>query len=119
MKTEADRDLSTSRSLVCAKATWQSEVVFVCKKCMKKQRKGVDDEGTSLRKWLRRALKREGLGKSVRVIETGCLDLCPKQGITLLRGRDLADSAKPLRVLRKGDDPEILLDWLADLCDER
>lgn len=115
MKTEVDRDLHSRRSLQRAKATWQREAVFVCKKCMKKQRDGVDGEGTALRKWLRRALKRAGLGKSVRVVETSCLDLCPKQGITLFRGRDLADSSMPLRVLRNGDDPQILLDWLADL----
>jgi hypothetical protein len=118
MKTEDDRDLIPRRSLQCAKASWQHEVVFVCKKCMKKQRKGVDGEGTSLRKWLRRALKREGLEKRVRVVETGCLDLCPKHGVTLMRGRELADSTKPLRVLRLGDDPQILLDWLADPRDE-
>ena len=101
--------------LIRARATWRDEVVFVCRKCMRKQRKGVDGDGTSLRKWLRRALKQAGLGKRVRVLETSCFDLCPKRGVALARGRDLADAAKPLRVLRDGDDPALLLTWLGDL----
>ncbi|MDB5987313.1 MAG: (2Fe-2S) ferredoxin protein [Nevskia sp.] len=111
----ANHDIELHAPLIRAKATWQDEVVFVCRKCMRKQRDGVDGAGTSLRKWLRRALKRAGLGKRVRVIETGCFDLCPKRGVTLARGRDLADSSRPLRVLRKGENPAVLLDWLGDL----
>lgn len=115
----ADDRAAEREPLIRAKASWQQEVVFVCRKCMRKQRGGVDGEGTSLRKWLRRALKRAGLAKRVRVIEASCFDLCPKQGVTLLRGRDLAGARKPLRVLRWGDDPAVLLDWLGDLREPR
>lgn len=93
-----------------AKAGWK-EVVFVCRKCSKAQPEGVDGQGTPLRKWLKRELKARGLGQRIRVVDSGCLDLCPKRGVTLARGSELMRS-KPLRIYRAGDDPERLIDWL-------
>lgn len=93
-----------------AKADWK-EVVFVCRKCSRAQPEGADGHGTPLRKWLKRELKARGLGKRIRVVDSGCLDLCPKRGVTLARGSELMRS-KPLRVHRAGDDPERLIEWL-------
>lgn len=93
---------------VRAAASWD-EVLFVCGKCMKRQK----DEwpGPPLRRQLKRSLKTTGVGKRIRVVQCGCLDLCPKHGVTLARGRELGD-AKKLRVVKNGDDPQAVVDWL-------
>jgi len=69
-------------------APW-SEVVLVCAKCAAKLDRGRKGK-TELRGEIRHALKRRGLGKTVRVIETSCLDLCPKDGQTVATGRQVA-----------------------------
>jgi hypothetical protein len=69
-------------------APW-SEVVLVCAKCAAKLGRGRKGK-TELRGEIRHALKARGLGKRVRVVETGCLDLCPKDGQTIATGRQLA-----------------------------
>ncbi len=56
-------------------APWR-DLVLVCGKCMKKH------DRESLRGELKRALKDSG-AKHVRVVATGCLDLCPKDGVAL------------------------------------
>ncbi|XXF75371.1 hypothetical protein P2318_20120 [Myxococcaceae bacterium GXIMD 01537] len=50
-------------------------MVFVCRKCMK--RAGAED--------LRGSLKEE-LGKRVRVVQSGCLKVCPKGRVCLVAG---------------------------------
>jgi hypothetical protein len=66
-----------------------SEVVLVCAKCAAKLGRGRKGK-TELRGEIRHALKARGLGKRVRVVETGCLDLCPKDGQTVATGRLLS-----------------------------
>ena len=67
--------------------------------------------GSPLRKQLKQALKKRGAGKRVRVVQCGCLDLCPKHGVTLARGRELGDTKK-LRVVKNDDDLQMVIDWL-------
>ncbi|NGY04723.1 (2Fe-2S) ferredoxin domain-containing protein [Solimonas terrae] len=107
----SDNKPSARRLPTRARASWD-DAVFVCSKCMKRQK----DEwrGPPLRKQLKQALKARGLGKRLRVVPCGCLDLCPKHGVTMARGSELRDAGK-LRVLRNGDDPRTAIDWLSDL----
>ena len=81
-----------------------TEVVFVCSKCMKRQ------DRRELRKDLKRGFKEAGR-RDVRVMTTGCFDLCPKRGVTIARGRDLGIPAR-LHVLDNGDDAELAVRWL-------
>ncbi|HJT97777.1 MAG TPA: hypothetical protein VJ696_05625, partial [Rhodanobacteraceae bacterium] len=81
-----------------------SEVVFVCAKCMKRQ------DRRHVRKALKRALKEAGR-RDLRVIASGCFDLCPKRGVTIARGRDLGVPAR-LHVLDNGDGVELAARWL-------
>lgn len=95
-----------------AAASWD-EVLFVCAKCMKRQ-KG-EWSGPPLRKQLKHALKAQGLAKQIRVVSCSCLDLCPKHAVTLARGRELGGApgdAKKLRVVRHDDDLQMVVDWL-------
>jgi predicted metal-binding protein len=70
-------------------APW-SEVVLVCAKCAAKLGRGHKGK-TELRGEIKHALKRRGLGHSVRVVETGCLDLCPKGGQTIATARRMSE----------------------------
>ena len=70
-------------------APW-SEVVLICAKCAAKLGRGRKGR-TELRGEIKHALKHRGLGKQVRVVETTCLDLCPKNGQTIATRRSLAE----------------------------
>jgi predicted metal-binding protein len=94
-----------------AAADWQ-EIVFICSECT---RRSDEDETASLRKWLKRELKSRGFKKRIRIVECSCLGLCPKRGVVLARGSELAtNERKKLRVHRAGDNPQALLDWLTN-----
>ena len=84
-----------------------SELVFVCSKCMKRQ------DREDLRGEIKQALKNAG-HRELRVVACGCLDLCPKDGVTVARGRDLAIKPPVLRVIGEDDRLDDVVDWLLD-----
>jgi predicted metal-binding protein len=65
-----------------------SETVLVCSKCAKKfpDRRGAK----GVRSALKSALKTRRWGK-IRLVETKCLDLCPKRRLVLASGATLAN----------------------------
>jgi hypothetical protein len=69
-------------------APW-SEVVLICSKCATKLGRGRKGK-TELGREVKHALKKQGLDKRVRVVETTCFDLCPKGGQVVATGRQLA-----------------------------
>lgn len=90
-----------------AVATPWREVVLICGKCSRKLDGGFGRKGKhALRAELKDALRAAGRRRSVRVAETGCLGLCPKRAVSVLRGgrpdRILAIPARmdPAAVLR-------------------
>jgi hypothetical protein len=100
---------SEQRRLTPAKPTWEQDVIFICRKCDRKNKRIV--EGQSLMKWLRKHARQLRGRDAFQFVEVDCFDLCPKRGVVLARGRELGDD-KPLRVFRRGDDPRRLLIWL-------
>ena len=65
-----------------------ARLLAVCGKCTRKLDGGFGDEGAvSLTKALRRGL-RNALGKraEIRIVETRCLDICPKRAVALIDG---------------------------------
>lgn len=82
--TDATAQPVASRTVKLAKAP--SDTVFVCGKCARKF-KGA---GKPVAKTLKALLKDRRWGK-VRVVETKCLDLCPKRRQVLASPRTLAD----------------------------
>jgi hypothetical protein len=70
-------------------APW-SDIVLVCAKCAAKAGRGHKGK-TEPRGELKRALKRRGLGDSIRVVDSSCLDLCPEGGQTIALGRQLSE----------------------------
>ena len=66
-----------------------------------------------LRSEIKQALKNAG-HRELRVVACGCLDLCPKDGVTIARGRDLAIKPPVLRVIGESDRLDDVVDWLLD-----
>ena len=65
------------------------DVILVCRKCGKKLRGGFGAKRKDdLKTVLRQALREAGRRRDVRVIETACLGLCPKRGVTALNASD-------------------------------
>ena len=59
-------------------------VVLVCRKCSKKLGGGFGPKGKQpLAKALRTELKDTGRRRAARVVEGGCLSLCPKGAVTV------------------------------------
>ena len=64
-------------------APWQA-VALVCGKCSRKLKGGFGRKGKrGLDEVLREGLKAAGRRRELRVIEVGCLGLCPKRGVTV------------------------------------
>ncbi len=78
------------------KADWR-EVVLVCRKCSRKLKGGGFGENgdQKLAKALRRAIGVKGKGRKAKaaVIEVGCLDVCPKDAVVVLRASRPGDWA--------------------------
>jgi predicted metal-binding protein len=65
---------------------WE-DIVLVCRKCSKKLDGGFGPDGDEpLGRAMKQMLRATGRRRSVRVIETKCLGLCPKGAVTVLRG---------------------------------
>jgi hypothetical protein len=64
-----------------------------------------------LRRELRSQFKDEGR-KDIRVVACGCLDLCPRHGVTIARSSQLTSRPPALHVLDNGDDVGALRRWL-------
>lgn len=74
-------------------APWQ-QVALVCGKCSRKLRGGFGKKGKQdLASVLKDAAKAAGRRRALRVLEVGCLGLCPKHAVSAL------SSAQPDQVL--------------------
>lgn len=61
------------------------QVLVVCRKCGKKLRGGFGDKRKeTLKSVLRETLRQAGRRRDVRVLETSCIGICPKQAVTAL-----------------------------------
>ena len=65
----------------------------------------------NLRGDLKRAIKQAG-HRELRIVACGCLDLCPKDGVTIARGRDLAIKPPLLRVIGESHRLDDIVGWL-------
>ena|ERR1700712_3397505 len=67
-------------------ASWQ-DLVILCRKCSGKLKGGFGEDGhDDLRDALRDGLRAVGRRRDFRIIETGCLGICPKGGVVVMRG---------------------------------
>jgi len=72
------------------RSNW-SHAILICRKCNKKAKKRgarFGREGTTLTKALKHELgTRKGRKASLGLVEVGCLDVCPKNGVVLVDSR--------------------------------
>ena len=83
------------------------ETFLLCRKCSRRLDGGFGPEGKDpLRAVLREELRRRNTRRSVRLLEVGCLGVCPKKGVTIAR------SSLPgeLLVIGRGAEPAQVLD---------
>jgi predicted metal-binding protein len=63
---------------------WKT-VILLCGKCARKMDNGYGPKGeATLRTALREAFRENGHRRDVRIIETRCMGICPKKGVTAL-----------------------------------
>ncbi len=85
---QIDRRQAPTDQIDRRQAPWQ-DLVLLCRKCGGKLKGGFGDEGRDdLRSALRDGLREAGRRRDFRVVETGCLGICPKGGVVALRGSD-------------------------------
>lgn len=86
-------------------APWQGELILACRKCQKKLKTDKDLQPLAkLKKTIKRHNK-EHPDHALDVINVPCMDLCPKNGVTVCRPE--RDSSR-LLILRSGDDVRLL-----------
>ena len=89
--------MSKDKAWKQVKADWR-DVVLVCRKCSKKLDGGFGPDGDeALAKALRKALARpdgavsgkiKPRRREIAVLDVGCLDICPKKAVVVLRAAD-------------------------------
>jgi predicted metal-binding protein len=83
------------------RANWSGQVVLACRKCQKKLKKdGQPLDGVGLKKAVGAANKRHR-GGELHVIQVPCMDLCPKDGVTVCLP---SASSEQLFIVRNGED---------------
>ncbi len=77
--------LMSEKVAALSRPTPWRDVIILCRKCGKRCDGGFGNKGhESLKAALRRALREAGQHRQVRVMETSCLGICPKHGVTAL-----------------------------------
>jgi predicted metal-binding protein len=80
--------------LIRARPTAWNTVVLLCGKCARKMDGGYGRNGKEkLRNVLREAFRENGHRRDVRIIETRCMGVCPRQAVTAL------NASRPARIL--------------------
>ena len=109
--------VSQDRAWKQVKADWR-DVVLVCRKCSKKLGGGFGPDGDDpLGKVLRKALARPAAApgkiktrrRRVAVLDVGCLDICPKKAVVMVKCSD----PKSMILVPKGAARAVVLDRLA------
>lgn len=94
--------------IISALGPW-TDALLVCRKCGKKLGGGFGPDGDeSLAGVLKEALRDRGRRRQVRVIQVGCLDICPRKGVVVVRG----DAPGDMMIVPEGLDPEQIAERL-------
>ncbi len=97
---EGSADSHTVKSY---KGKWKGRLLLACSKCQRKLRRGGDTEGLGkLQKSLKRYRKSHNLAVRLKVIQTGCLRVCPKGGVVVCTQTEFAQGT--FSILRDNDD---------------
>jgi hypothetical protein len=79
-----DEDVAGANGLRSYAGPWKGQLVLACGKCRRRLRgRDAEDAVLKLKKSLKRRSKRDLGGVPLRVVEVGCLKMCPKDGVTV------------------------------------
>jgi hypothetical protein len=96
---------------------WKGESVFACLKCQRKVKKGKGPKALrKIKKWFRKRSSRSAERPSVTVIGMSCVDLCPKNGVTIFSARQLIGQRPAVRIARSESDLEQIYCELTDVA---
>lgn len=96
-------------------APWKCEPVFACLKCQRKLKKSKGPKALrKISKWFRKRSATSEARPSVNVIGISCVDLCPKNGVTIFSGCQLKGRPPSVCIARSESDLEQIYCELTD-----
>ncbi|HTZ60920.1 MAG TPA: hypothetical protein VMB49_22580 [Acidobacteriaceae bacterium] len=91
---------------------WKGELVLVCRKCQKKlKHRGGNKKLARMSKTLRKRAARRDPELQIATVDVSCLKMCPKDGVTVCTGPQIA--RHECSVLRSLADVDVLIDRCA------
>jgi predicted metal-binding protein len=84
-------------------APWQCQLILACRKCQKKLKEDHDLHALARLKKTIKLHNKEHPGQALHVINVPCMDLCPKDGVTVCIP---ASDPNRLMILRSVEDIE-------------
>ena len=88
-------------------APWHGQILLACRKCQKKLKSDSDLRALAKLKQTIKRRNKEHLHQPLHVIKVACMDLCPKDGVTVCRP---AREPNRLSIVRNEEDIEKLFD---------
>jgi hypothetical protein len=99
----AEAGNSTDNELRTYPGPWKGQLVLACSKCRKKMKHSNPGSPVlSLKKALKKRVKRDGSDLKLRVISVSCLKMCPKDGVTVCTQEQLGNNQ--CAIVRTGKD---------------
>jgi hypothetical protein len=87
---------------------WKGELVLVCRKCQKRlEQDGGNKKLARLRKTLRKRAHRLDDTLAIYAVEVPCLKMCPKDGVTVCTGAQVA--GHECSIVRSLTDVDVLI----------
>lgn len=94
---------------------WKGESVFACLKCQRKLKKGKGPKALrKIEKWFRKRSAGSAERRPVNVVDISCVDLCPKNGVTIFSARQLIGPRPTLCIARSESELEQIYCELTD-----
>ena len=91
---------------------WKGEVILVCRKCQKRlKHNGGNKKLARMGKTLKKRARGLDSGLEIYPVEVGCLKVCPKDGVTVSTGPQVA--RHECSILRRIADIDVLLEQYA------
>jgi predicted metal-binding protein len=99
------------------KTAWSDAVVLICEKCGKSlDGLKLKEEGSApenMKKYLKGEMKERGFGKSIRVVNSGCLDICIKNKVAIsYNPNDTSKHPQQTFTVHPEEDREQILNYL-------
>lgn len=95
--------------LMTARPPWEKGLIIVCREC--------DGYSKKLKHALKEAVDEAGLRKYVRIVESDCLDICPKRATTIVTAT--AEGLRVTLVPRSLHESNIIAPLLSPFGDAR